>query len=80
MGRLSAKPLVRRCVRSAVLHVTAKFPNHVRHVDLAAVPIVGFRVPWLPFALSQMWRLYWWICQSSRLPAAVFVVGLRHAA
>jgi hypothetical protein len=36
--------------------VTAKDPNHVWHVDLTAVPIVGFWVPWLPFALPQVWR------------------------
>jgi transposase InsO family protein len=30
-------------------------------VDLAAVLIVGFWVPWLPFALPQIWLLCWWI-------------------
>jgi hypothetical protein len=34
--------------------VTAKYPNHVWHVDLTAVPTsVGFWAPWLPFALPQ---------------------------
>jgi transposase InsO family protein len=41
--------------------VTAKYPNHVWHVDLTAVPIVGFWVPWLPFALLQVWPFCWWV-------------------
>jgi putative transposase len=41
--------------------VTAKHPNHVWHVDLTAVPIVGFWVPWLPFALPQVWPFCWWV-------------------
>ena len=41
--------------------VTAKYPNHVWHVDLTAVPIVGFWVPWLPFALPQVWPFCWWV-------------------
>jgi transposase InsO family protein len=41
--------------------VTARYPNHVWHVDLTAVPIVGFWVPWLPFALPQMWPFCWWV-------------------
>lgn len=35
--------------------VTAKNPNHVWHMDLTAVPIVGFWVPWVRFALPQVW-------------------------
>jgi transposase InsO family protein len=30
-------------------------------VDLTAVPIVGFWVPWLPFALLQVWPFCWWM-------------------
>jgi transposase InsO family protein len=41
--------------------VTAKYPNHVWHVDLTAVPIAGFWVPWLPFALPQVWPFCWWV-------------------
>jgi len=41
--------------------VVAKYPNHVWHVDLTAVPIVGFWVPWLPFALPQVWPFSWWV-------------------
>jgi len=41
--------------------VTAKYPNHVWHVDLTAVSIVGFWVPWLPFALLQAWPFCWWL-------------------
>jgi transposase InsO family protein len=41
--------------------VTAKYPNHVWHVDLTTVPIAGFWVPWLPFALPQVWPFCWWV-------------------
>jgi putative transposase len=42
--------------------VTAKYPNHVWHVDLTAVPTVpGFWVPWLPFSLPQVWPFCWWV-------------------
>jgi len=42
--------------------VNAKRPNHVWHVDLAAVPTsVGFLAPWLPFALPQCWPFCWWV-------------------
>ena len=41
--------------------VTAKRPNHVWHVDLTSVPVGGFWVPWLPFALPQRWPFCWWL-------------------
>jgi hypothetical protein len=41
--------------------VTAKRPNHVWHVDLTAVPLGGFWVPWQPFALPQCWPFCWWL-------------------
>jgi putative transposase len=41
--------------------VTAKYPNHVWHVDLTTVPILGFWVPWLPLALPQVWPFCWWV-------------------
>jgi transposase InsO family protein len=41
--------------------VTAKYSNHVWHVDLTAVPLLGFWVPWLPFALPQVWPVSWWV-------------------
>ncbi len=42
--------------------VTAKYPNHVWHVDLTTVPVaVGFWVPWLPLALQQYWPFCWWL-------------------
>jgi transcriptional regulator with XRE-family HTH domain len=42
--------------------VTAKYPNHVWHVDLTTVPIVsGFWTTWLPFALPQCWPFCWWV-------------------
>jgi len=42
--------------------VTAKYPNHVWHVDLTAVPtLAGFWVPWLPHARPQGWPFCWWL-------------------
>lgn len=42
--------------------VTAKYPNHVWHVDLTTVPIQGgFWTSWLPFALPQCWPFCWWV-------------------
>ena len=42
--------------------VTAKGPNRVSHFDLTTVPtIVGFWIPWLPFALPQRWPFCWWV-------------------
>jgi hypothetical protein len=36
--------------------VTAKYPNHVWHVDLTIVPILGgLWTSWLPFALPPCW-------------------------
>jgi transposase InsO family protein len=46
---------------SAERVVTAKRPNHVLHVDLTVVPMGGFWVPWLPFALPQRWPFCWWL-------------------
>jgi len=42
--------------------VTAKYPNHVWHVDLTVVPTTaGFWTPWIPFSLPQVWPFCWWI-------------------
>jgi putative transposase len=41
--------------------VTAKHPNHVWHVDRTSVPLGGFWVPSLPFALPQRWPFCWWL-------------------
>ncbi len=42
--------------------VTAKYPNHVWHVDLTAVPTgTGYWTSWLPFALPQSWPFCWWV-------------------
>jgi len=42
--------------------VTAKYPNHVWHVDLTTVSIFGgFWTSWLPFALPQCWPFCWWV-------------------
>ena len=54
--------------------VTAKYPNHVWHVDLTAVPTgLGFWcTPNLPFALPQRWPFCYWL--------AVAVEAITHAA
>jgi len=42
--------------------VTAKYPNHVWHVDLTVVPtLAGFWIPWLPHARAQHWPFCWWL-------------------
>ena len=42
--------------------VTAKYRNHVWHVDLTIVPIFGgFWTIWSPFALPQCWPFCWWV-------------------
>jgi transposase InsO family protein len=48
--------------RSAGRVVFARYPAHVWHIDLTAVPTaLGFWVPWLPFALAQRWPFGAWI-------------------
>ncbi len=47
---------------SAKRVVTAKRPHHVWHVDLTVVPtFCGFWVPWLPYALAQLWPFGAWV-------------------
>ena len=42
--------------------VTAKYPNHVWHVDLTVVPTgAGFCCSWLPMALPQHWPFCHWM-------------------
>jgi hypothetical protein len=41
--------------------VTAKYPNHVWHVDLTVVPTGGFWTTWMPFALPQQWPFAYWL-------------------
>jgi putative transposase len=41
--------------------VTAKYPNHVWHVDLTTVPTAkGFWTAWSPFSLPQSWPFCFW--------------------
>ena len=41
--------------------VTAKYPNHVMHVDLTVVPTsLGYWCSWSPFALPQQWPFAYW--------------------
>jgi hypothetical protein len=46
--------------------VTAKYPNHVWHVDLTVVPTGGFWTPWRPFALPQKWPFSLLACRRHR--------------
>ncbi len=42
--------------------VTARYPNHIWHVDLTAIPTrAGFWVTWLPMAILQCWPFCWWV-------------------
>jgi putative transposase len=42
--------------------VTAKYPNHLWHVDLTVQPTrLGLCCSWLPFALPQSWPFAWWL-------------------
>jgi transposase InsO family protein/transposase-like protein len=42
--------------------VTAKYPDHVWHVDLTVVPTaLGFWTSFWPFALPQCWPFCWWV-------------------
>jgi len=44
------------------LVVTARYPNHVWHVDLTVMPTLpGFWVPWSPLACLQCWPFCWWL-------------------
>ena len=42
--------------------VTARYPNHVWHVDHTVVPTrAGFWIPWLPYAAVQLWPFAYWV-------------------
>jgi transposase InsO family protein len=42
--------------------VTGKFPNHIWHIDLSAVPTrLGFWVPWSPRSAPLEWPFCFWI-------------------
>lgn len=42
--------------------MTAKYPGHVWHVDLTAVPTcLGFWIPWFPHTWAQCWPFCFWI-------------------
>ena len=42
--------------------VTAKYSNHLWHVDLTVQPTLpGLCCSWLPFALPQCWPFAWWL-------------------
>jgi transposase InsO family protein len=42
--------------------VKAKYPNHLWHVDLTIIPILGgLWTSWFPFSLPQVWPSCWWV-------------------
>ena len=42
--------------------VTAKYPNHLWHIDLTIVPTgAGLWCSWLPWALPQCWPCCYWV-------------------
>jgi hypothetical protein len=42
--------------------VTARYPNHLWHIDLTTVPTTaGFWTSWLPWALPPRWPFCWWL-------------------
>ena len=42
--------------------VAAKYPGHVWHTDLSAVPTcIGFWIPWFPHAWTQCWPFCFWV-------------------
>ena len=57
------QPLKPRTAPRAVGRVlTARYPNHVWHLDLTTVPTaLGFWVSWVPFAKPQAWPFCWWV-------------------
>jgi len=67
VGRmLKARPRRSEAATEAVVtkkrRVTARYPNHVWHVDLTVVPtLAGFWIPWLPNTRPQGWPFCWWL-------------------
>jgi len=42
--------------------LTARYLNHLWHVDSTTVPTaLGFWIPWVPFAKPQGWPFCWWV-------------------
>ena len=41
--------------------VTARYSNHLWHVDLTVVPTGRFWSPWFPFSLPQCWPFAFWV-------------------
>src|SRR5438105_13138749 len=58
----SARTPQRAVTVPAARRVTAKYANHVWHVDLTVVPTAaGLWSSWWPFALPQCWPFCWWL-------------------
>jgi putative transposase len=65
VGRIlkeTPRPVPPETAESIERVVTAKYANHVWHVDLTTVPTrAGFWAPWVPFSLPQRWPFCWWL-------------------
>ena len=58
--RPAPTPLVK--TRAGGRGVSAKYPNHLWHIDLTTVPTAaGFWTSWLPWALPPCWPFCWWL-------------------
>lgn len=45
-----------------VRKLKSKYPDHIWNIDLTVVPtLLGFWIPFLPFALVQRWPFCWWV-------------------
>ena len=67
VGRMRREPPAPQPIRSTQTmpssrRVTARYPDHVWHVDLTTVPTsAGFWTSWSPLALPQCWPFCWWL-------------------
>ena len=62
MLRDRRRPQPRQAPQVNLRTLTARKPNDLWHVDLTTVPTaLGFWIPWLPFALPQIWPFCWWL-------------------
>jgi transposase InsO family protein len=58
----AGEPIADSAVAETPRAVTAKYPDHVWHVDLTVVPTaLGFWTSFFPFALPQCWPFCWWV-------------------
>jgi transposase InsO family protein len=59
--RAPLPPLSDKTLRTGRV-VTARYADHVYHMDLTAIPTAtGLWTPWFPFSLPQVWPFVWWL-------------------